>query len=291
MKNSQFYDPKRDDRKLFSNLDNNWAWNNEKVTESVSNSKFEELLVFGDKLKKYDASTIMFGIDEIAWDGQKPGHGTYGFEKAESVYSGGENYLSNSIIIFRTYESLQYSVHLCCEKRFRQLEIISTIIDFIGKLKCEKQYFAPENEAERAEWNSVYAEAEIKFNTMKAELENMIHKFPHTFEDRLMIKFDNKVNVRKYIKKYLCTEGWEIKKNLYNEGGTKICKDKGESVISIIIFSLEGGHYLQTLIKYESIRFSFGINTSYSCTLPQEDDVCKYLENIKILRDSVYDML
>lgn len=290
---SAYYDPKRDDRKLISNLDSSWEWYNKKETESLDNSLFKEVLDFGDVLNSvFDVFCMMFGIDEIEWDGSKVGHGTYGYEKAKSSSHSGENYLSNSITISKSpWEHKPYLVYLSCEARFRDLDIVNTVAESIGKIKNERHYFAPESEAEREEWKHAQKEAEIRFNTVIAELKEFIKTLPNELKnDTGIVEYDNKINVRKNIKKYLCTDGWEMRKNIYGVG-TIVCKEKGDDTIIIAIDSLHGGHYLQLLIDYNNKKYSFGCNLAYSYTLKLEEEVCAYLENVRCIRDFVYDRL
>ena len=44
------YNPKIDDRHIFSNLDENWRWHNPQVNESVSDEFMERLIAFLDKV-------------------------------------------------------------------------------------------------------------------------------------------------------------------------------------------------------------------------------------------------
>lgn len=63
---SKYYDPIRDDRRLYSNLEEAWDWNNPNCTESLSEEHSKALLEFFDSLSLYDVSNMMFGFDEIS---------------------------------------------------------------------------------------------------------------------------------------------------------------------------------------------------------------------------------
>ena len=286
---SPHYQPERDDRKLISNLDSSWEWGHEDAEKSIDHSLFEKILAFSDRLKLTDVITMLFGIDEIEWDGYAVGNGTYGYEKAKSASYGGENYLSNSIIISRIpHENKPYTVYLSCEKQFRNLDVINNVAQAIGAIKSEKHFFAPESEDERVDWNYAYRDAELKFNAMKTEFSKIAVNLPNKLKDHKELwKFDDKINVRKNIKKYLCTNGWEIRTNDADRAGIIISKHKKDDVISVAIVSQHNGHYLQMLIYYDNIKYTFGWNPGYSYTLLHEKDICMYLENIKFIRDFI----
>ncbi len=290
---SPYYDSDRDDRKLFSNLDSSWDWSNKNNTESLNNDTFEKLIDFIDNLSLMDVSTIMLGIDEIEWGGNAVGHGTYGYEKAKSAFHGGENYLSNSIIIYKApYEHKPYTVYLSCEKRFRALDSVNDIITSLGKIKNEEAFYAPEDEAERKEWEQAYAEAELKFEAMKANLPDIMNNMPEETKEYQEYQQGVSNNVRKIIKQILCTDGWEQKKNTVFSGvGTMVIKDKDDSSVAVIIDSLHGGQLLQALIFYVNPKFKLGLHTNYQCVAINEEEVAKYLKNIKYIADYVYDAL
>lgn len=294
LRKSPYYDPEKNDVRLFSNLDNAWDWNNKEVTDSIDSAVFEEMIKFADGLKLSEVSTILLGIDEIEWDGNKVGHGTYGYEKAKSTHHGGENYLSNSIIIFKApYEHKPYTVYLSCEKRFRELDSVNGIIKTIGgKIRYEQTYFAPENEVERKEWERAYAEAEMKIKAIETKLPDIMNNMPEETKEYQEYQQGVKNNVRKIIKQVLCTDGWEQKKNTVFTGvGTMVIKDKDDSDVAIIIDSLHGGQHLQTLIFYVNPKFKVGLHTNYICNAINEEEVAKYLKNVKYIADYVYQAL
>ncbi|MGM9635182.1 MAG: hypothetical protein ACI3YE_03425 [Candidatus Avispirillum sp.] len=293
LRKSQYYDPERDDRKLYSNLDFRWDWDNKKETASLDNEYFEKLISFGDRLKRFDVHSLMYGIDEIEWDGQKPARGTYGYEKAKSADYFGMNYLSDCVIIGRNYESKRYTVYLSCETRLRGLETVEKLISSLGKIKYERQYYAPESSAERTEWDNAYNEAAIKFKAPTDSMEDFFDTLPHQDLSRyLMInRYETSINVRKYQKQYLCTDGWKLEKCLPYEPYPFVSKEKGDTTVSIMIVPNHKGHYLQTLITYSSKRFDFCSNINYIYELLDDDDARKYFENLKLIRDYAYGML
>lgn len=284
-KSSPYYDPKKDDRQLISNLNSAWFWYNETENDSLDESKFRDIVAFGDTVGSH-VSTVMYGIDEIEWGGKPVAPGTYGYEKAEGLYDGGNNYLSNSVIVSKIrYEGKPFKVYVSCEKEYRDLEIVEEMISSLGKKIGEKTYFAPENEEERHEWEETYREAEGRYKAMIAKTKELAKTLPKRFEPQSpMAEFNDKINVKKSVKNCFCPDGWEL------EYGNTVSKRKGDSVITVYIDSLHKGHYLQALMDYRSIKFYFGDNINYIFTLKDEADVCAYLDNVKIMAEAVYEM-
>ena len=284
-KNSPYYDPKKDDRQLLSNLNSAWFWYNETENDSLDESKFRDIVAFGDTVGSH-VSTVMYGIDEIEWGGKPVSPGTYGYKKAEGLYDGGNNYLSNSVIVSKIpYEGKPFKVYVSCEKEYRDLEVVEEMISSLGKKIGEKTYFAPENEEERHEWEETYREAEERYKAMIAKTKELAKTLPKRFEPQsLMAKFEAKINVKKCVKNCFCPDGWEL------GYGNTVSKRKGDSVITVYIDSLDKGHYLQALMDYSNIKFYFGDNINYIFELKDEANVCAYLDNVKIMAETVYEM-
>jgi len=283
------YDPQRDDRKMISNLDSCWNWYNEKENESLSKDAFEKMIAFCDALKTSDISSLILGMDEIRWDGKATGQGTYGYQKAAATYDLGKNYLSNSIIVGRIYDSKTYTVHISFEKRFGGLDVINNLVDFLGEKKTEMTYYAPENRDERVAWEAAAEEANIKFQNALAglkclELETIERRFCKDDENK-------KINIKRYINDYLCTDGWKIRKAYPDEWPTIISKEKEESEICLSIMSGDKGHHLQSLIYYRNKRFFFGdhIHNLHCNDLAGQEEA--FFRNAKIIRDYLYEVL
>jgi hypothetical protein len=298
LKKNTYYSPERDDRRLISNLDARWALANENENEPLNEDDFSKLIEFCDELSSTDILTLMLGFDEIEWNGNKVEKGTYGYEKAKSTFDLGKNYLSNSIIIGRTGADLgkRYTVYLSCEKNFKDLGVVNEIVDFLGEIKEENYYFAPENSMEREEWTRAYECASFKFENAVLELEKLnlekITKKELSLDEQLFIEKNEKVNVRKHIKNYLCTDGWEIRKTLADECPIKVSKDKSDETISISIVSGHNGHHLQALLYYRSKKFLFTKHIhDLHCNMLLESSCEKYFENVKIIRDYLYEVL
>ena len=279
--NSKYYDPERDDVKLLSNLDDNWRWSNPNINTPLSEEDFSKLVDFCDSLSVNSLSTMILGIDEIEWDGNKPPKGTYGYEKAKNTFYYGENYLSNSVIIARNYENKKYTVILSCETRFRNFAVIDKLIEFLGEIKSEKNYFAPEDENERAEWEKLQTEKGAKFKAMIEGISVLpLHDIQRQGGDN-----KRKVNVRKYIKDYLCNEGWNFKKGDPDERGIMIGIEKDDACLSIRIISGHNGHHIQTLLVYHSEKFYFLEPNVLYLDAEDESEIVKYFENLKMIKE------
>ena len=164
--NTSYYNPEQHDIRMISNLGASWNRSNEDINESLSDQDFRELIVLCDSLRAMDISSLIIGFDQIEWGGEPVCKGTYGFEKADCTYNLGRNYLSNSVVIGRTYEGKQYTAFISCEKRFRDLDIIDKVATSLGEIAGQELYFAPENEGERTEWDNVYEKEKLKFEAV-----------------------------------------------------------------------------------------------------------------------------
>ena len=288
LKNSPYYDPDRDDRRMLSNADDRWEWNNPQFSTSLCENDFIKLIQFCDNLKALDVSSLVIGIDEIEWGGEKVSKGTYGYKKANCTYALGNNYLSNSVMIGRTHENKDYTVYLSCEIQFRKLDIVEKFIYFLGDLINETTHFAPENDEERAEWEIISKNANEKFQNAICELENLDLK-PIENKDCTQEK---KINIKKYITKYLCNDGWNIQKALADEWPTTICKDKEDTSIHLSVISAHNGHHLQSIVYYRSKQFVYSehiYRLSYNAV--SEQDIEQYFLNAQMIRDYLYKLL
>ena len=284
---SKFYEPERDDRKMLSNLDDRWEWSNPNINDPLSEEDFSKLVNFCDSLSVSSLSTMILGFDEIEWDGTKPEKGTYGYNKAKSTYDFGENYLSNSVIIARDYEVKKYTVIISCEKRFRELEVIGNLIEFLGKIQLEKNYFAPETNFERAEWEKLKSEKWTLYNSMFENIDSLpLQDITRQFGDN-----KRKVNIKEYIKNYLCTDGWDFRKKNADELGMKISIDKGDTCISMCVISRHNGHHLQVFLKYDNEKFCFSKSLKQTLDAEDEEEIKKYFQNLKIIKDHMYNSL
>lgn len=287
IKQREYYDPAKDDRHMLSNLDNNWEWGNPSMHESLSEEELTQLITFLDKLKALDLSTMVLGLDEIEWDGTPVGKGTYGYEKADGLYGFGDNYLSNAVLLGRDHKNKNYTVHISCEKRFRELPIIQELADSLGKIKHEVNYFAPEDEEERQEWEKIAAQAKTRFEAALAGLSSLpLEKY----EEMGTAGYSKKIDIKKYVKEYLCTDGWKLRKALPDEWSTIVCKEKGDATVSIGVSPYHNGHQVQTGVYYRSKMFKFAENLGY-ITDAHEDQIEIFFRDAKIVRDYLYEVL
>lgn len=289
LKETPTYNSERDDRRMISNLDRCWEWNNETCHDSLSEEKFSELITFCDRLHATDIATVILGLDEIEWGGQKVGKGSYGYQRADCTYRFGENYLSNSITVGRDYSSKNYTVCLSCEKRFSALPIIAEMAGFLGNVKEELTAFAPETEHEREEWEKAAGEAKQKLEDALACLKKLpllpIEKWKRADESE-------KIYIKKHIKQYLCTDGWRLQKALPDEWPTIVCREKQDRSIKLSISSGHNGHHLQALLYYRSPMYKFGEHIpELSYNEISDADVEKYFVNAVTIRNYLDEML
>lgn len=277
-------------RFMHSNLDDNWVWHNPNPAESLSEEELRELITLLDKLKKADVSTMLLAFDEIAWDGSKVGKGTYGYEKADSTYNLGWNYLSNAVLVGRTYNKSEYTVYISCEKRFRDLSVVQELADSLGHIKRETSYFAPEDDNEREEWNKTAAQAEVKFKNAMEGIDSLpLEKF----EKMGTAGTSKKIDIKKYVKTYLCTDGWKLRKARPDEWSILVAKDKEDATVTIGVSPWRNGHQVQTCVYYRSEKFKFveNIKNAGYITDAHEDQIEIFFRDTVIIRDYLNEAL
>ena len=281
------YNPKIDDRHIFSNLDENWRWHNPQVNESVSDEFMERLIAFLDKVNANAMSTQVVVFDEIEWDGTPVSKGTYGYQKADATYLWPLNYLSNAVVVGRTYQGKACSAYISCETVFRDLPVVQELAESLGKIKNEFAYYAPEDDTERELWDKEKAEAEAKFKSAVAGFKNL------RLEDHVKngtAGTSKKIDVKKYIKTYLCTDGWKIGKSLPEEWPLVVRKQKGDASIGIGIDSRHNGHGVHLIVYYRSRSFLFSEHVEYISDA-HEDQIEICIRNGQKIRDYFYEVL
>ena len=292
--------PEEDKRVLvLSNLGEEWEDFNPYEQQSLSFDEFTALAEYFTKSKPRCYSTLMLGLDRIDWEQSTNTdyYHTYGYEKAKSSFDKGKNYLSNSIIFSK--ESMKSTVYLTLSfhERFKSNIQIQRIIERCGKIAKSNILYAPSNEIERAKWNSIYEDNESKFNAMIEQLPDIIKNLPYQFNKKSLFPEPvpkDTINVRKIAKETLCSDGWKMLTSKDPENwGIAFKKKVGnieneDSELLLFIDSLHRGHYLQTLIEYKSVYFSFKEHTNYSYELKDIDGVSKYVENVKIIGDYIF---
>ena len=277
------------DLPMVSNLDERWLRCNGEKTNSLNGKEWADLIGFASLQTRYDAYSYFLGIDEIMWDGSSVEKGTYGLEKADSCYGLGYGYLSNCLIAGKKCNDKTFTVILCCEKKYRSLDIFAELIDYFGELKHEISLFAPENEAERAEWNHDAMVAKQKYQAALLGIRSFANeRIPNTrgVDEKV------KINIQKQIKNVLCADGWKIRKAHFDEYPTVVCKEKGDAEISLSLISGHNGHHLQAFLNYRSKKFSFSddIHELFMNEL-DESLVDHYFAYTKKILDYVYNVL
>ncbi|MBR2335385.1 MAG: hypothetical protein IKA62_04080 [Clostridia bacterium] len=291
--NASYYNPEQHDKRMVSNLDESWDWSNKYENNSLNDEDFKKLFVFSDLLKALDVYTLILGFDQIEWDGKPVCKGTYGFEKANSNYGLGRNYLSNSVIAGRTYENKPYTALISCERCFRNLDIINNIADSLGKIVYEEIYYAPENKEERYEWAQKSFEATLKFENAISQLHKLnLEPLPKNPMGLNKLNKQTKINIKKYIRTYLCTDGWDYRPARSNEHPTVIYKNKDNKEIVFSIISGHGGQHLQVIISYSSKEFYLSENLlDLFAYTSSEQEIEKFFANVVKVREYFYALL
>ncbi len=292
--NTSYYNPELHDRRMASNMDSCWASHNAQVNESLSDNDFKDLITFCDLLKAHDVLTCVVGFDQIEWAGTPVGKGTYGYEKADCMYGLGKNYLSNSLVVGRTHENKPFTAFLSCEKQFRDLDKIDKLVGILGKKRCEEICFAPENEAERAEWmqtaetaKRTFQNAMMGYRSLSLEIVERGRSVDDWQKNR-----QKKMDIMGSIKKILCTDGWAERPARSYERPSIIYKNKNDSEIAFSIVSGHNGQHLQVLLYYSSKEFMIGENLhELYVGSSSEQDIEKFFRNMIRVRNYFYERL
>jgi hypothetical protein len=103
------------------------------------------------------------------------------------------------------------------------------------------------------------------------------------------LEFEKKINTKKCIKQFLCTDGWYTRKAQGGEIPTVIAKKKGEAEVCLMIKSSSGGHSLQALCGYHIDGFSYYDNLSALLhPILDEKGVEAFFQNAVVIRDYLY---
>ena len=277
---------------LVSNLDNRWEMYNKTNHESLSKSDFEDVIEFADSLKKYGIFQMIIGLDEISWDGNGVSSAAHHLDPVNFTSLLGKYYCSNSIIIGRTLEGMQYKAYLSCEKKYSDHPVVEEIIHALGQVSWSGDEKAPANEAERDAlieiWETNLKKVENIVNGISALPLKNISRPNWTFE-QMNLEFEKKINTKKCIKQFLCTDGWYTRKAQGGEIPTVIAKKKGEDEVCLMIKSSNGGHSLQALCGYHLDGFSYYNNIlELSPSILDETGVETFFQNAVMIRDHLY---
>lgn len=258
---------------VFSNLNNNWKWENPHNTRSLSPGELHDLIDFADRAGPSQYGMVMLGFDGIEWDLGCVTSGTYGYEKAVSLFAGGYNYLSNSIIISKDNFSKGISCYIACESKYQNTPNLQKMLKALGKLVYEESFFAPSDLEERPEWERRYEKAKSDFSAMRSTLLDFFQTLPSyqevpdppknvKLEEIMQAERDAPtLNTKKISRPAFQANGWQAAKAKH----WAICYEKacGDGTVLAIIDSTHRGHMLQTLLQYKSVYFSFVDNINF----------------------------
>ena len=183
MQDKDYYEPEKHDYFLNSNLDASWEFSNPAKFERLEKSYFCDIVAFCAKLTSTQYSTYMLGFDEIEWDGKPVRGGTYGHKKAESVFKGGSNYLSNSLFISKiAYENKPLKAYISFEEKYKESGKIRDIIGQLGKEKGRQTYFAPESNEEREQLENSFRHFQNAIKQFKSDIGIISERLPYKLD-------------------------------------------------------------------------------------------------------------
>lgn len=281
---------------FISNLNETWDNSNPNKVPILQKNEFISILnFFKNSGRCY--STAIYGIDGIKWSKNTKNNihitGTYGYEKAKSYFYEGQNYLSNSIIVSKV--TLDKNIKIYVSHKVSEEEdyyYLHKVQEYLGKATYTRIFYAPTTLEERIEFEKRKAKDKEKY----LELINKIHtnkiKLPYELHD-VTFEYDytEPINVRKLVKEIFLKKEWQPFKRDYKSFGIPIKRIKEDVEIELYIDATHKGHYMQTILAYNSKYFYCGENINYIYYLKNEEEVKKYLENIKIIGDTIYEQL
>ena len=284
---------------VFSNLNENWTWENPQNTRSLTPHELQDLICFADHASISQYGRIILGVDRIEWEKGCVEAGTYGYTKAKSLFAAGYNYLSNSIIIYKDNVSKSISCYIACESKYSKALNLQKILKALGKPVYEEVFFAPSDAKERKEWEHKYRKAESDFSELCSSLPRFYQSLPayhrhHSTQNNIDSLIEEErdapsLNTRKISSSILLAKGWQNAKTKYSS----ICyqKQAGDGILVAIIDSKHRGHMLYTLLGYYSEFFSFeeNINFFYEPLTAAESE--EYFYNLTLVLDFIVSFL
>lgn len=277
-----------------SNLDDNWEYGNPTLHGNVSEDFFSGVMDFCSGLKNTQFKSFMVGFDKIEWAGEPVESGTYGDQKAKTAYYIGEGYLSNSLIITRTaIDKPNLIARLSCESKYRELECVKGLIAFLGKIKREKEVYAPSDEAEREFWTRTTSDTKKKIGEFEYARRELLSDLPTTVKqsDDPFAPYRDKINIRKLEREYLCFGGWETKSKDPHFRSTVTRKTIDGIEYKMWIDSLHGGHYLQLWFSCSSPMFELPVHSGYSANPIDEEQAVNFMKNAAFLREKFVEIM
>lgn len=287
----------------FSNLNENWTWANPKVTRSLTPQELKDLTRYADRAGILKYRRMLLGFDGVEWEQGCVSTGTYGYKKARNHFGGGYNYLSNSIIVFKDNVSRSTSCYIACESKYREASNLKKMLGALGKLSDERIYFAPNDAAERQDWERRYRKAECDYADMLSSLPQLVHSLPsyqrelaqrkksdYSVEKAMQAERDAPtLNTKKISSSILQAKGWQKAKA--KNFAISYEKKAGDGTLMAIIVSTHRGHLVQALLKYYSEYFLIEDNTGFSCeplTVAQSEE---YFHDLALVLEYIVSFL
>ncbi|MBQ7671193.1 MAG: hypothetical protein IJS45_10820 [Clostridia bacterium] len=278
-----------------SNLDDNWKNGNPTCHESIDEDKFSEIIDLCQNMKGTHYTSFMVGMDEIKWEGSAVEKGTHGYEIAKTAYDIGEGYLSNSVIITKTpINKPNLIVYFSCESKYRELDCVKQLIAFLGKIKYEKEIFAPSDEKEREVWNKTREIVERRINKYKVLSLDLPQTVPNKLKKPSIeeaLHPEGRINIKKLEKEMLCTDGWEQKSNDSHYKKAVTSKIIGGIEYKMCLDSLRGGHYIHIWFSCSSKYFEYHLYSGYSDSLIDEEQAVLFIKNADYLREKFLEIM
>ena len=289
------YDP----TPIMSNLDaKTWLWGNPTYHENLSADAFAGVIEVCQRLKSTMCREYMIGFDEISWDGATAPEGTFGYEMPKATIFQGDRYLSNSVIITKDYVGKPNLIaYVSFESKYKELECIKQLIDFLGKIKREKELFAPSDDDEREEWDRVISDMRKKSEVFESLRTSLLSELPYEVIEPPRDPFrvepypKERINIRKLEKELLCFDGWELKKKDPHFRSTVTSKTIDGVEYKMWIDTLHGGHYLQLWFSCSSPMFELSVHSAYCSNITDEVQAVNFMKNAAYLRDKYVEIM
>lgn len=287
----------------FSNLNENWTWANPKVTRSLTPQELQDLIRYADNAGTSKYWGLLLGFDGIEWEQGCISTGTFGYKKARNHFGGGYNYLSNSIIIFKDNTSRSTCCYVACESKYREASNLKKMLGALGKLVDERTYFAPDDAAERQDWERRYRKAERDYAEMRGSLSQLVQSLP-SYQRKLAQRKENDYSVEKAIQAerdaptlntkkisslVLQAKGWQKAKA--KNFAISYEKKAGDGTLMTIIVSTHRGHMVQALLKYYSESFLIEDNTGFSRELLTVTESEEYFHDLAYVLEYIVSFL
>lgn len=275
-------------RYRISNLNDCWQFPNVDNQRILTDTELECLASLADSPRRFRRANFQLTFDEIEWDGNPVCKGTYAYSKARADSFAYRSYMSNSLTLLDEVDG--FFGYLTFETKFQDFDIIAQTIDFIGDVKDEDIRYAPEDETERREWDTLQNARQDRLNAAVTHINKM--PSPVIDDRKATYSNDETINIRKYIKKYLLNDGWISRKARADEWPIVVTKDRGDTSIVLFVSALHKGHQIQPMICHRSKKFyvcDHLIKLNVYSLSPDNAD--RYFQNLAEIRDYLYENL